>query len=687
MEFENSTNASDSPGIETHVREICHQLFLNTRMEPLSNQVARVLFRIAPDQILANTSGPEDIIRIFRARGLIPERLRAILRKTEPFDSDSEHGAAVGFAASVFPQRSLGMPDVVLTNRIQAYLGHRSHLRLSPREICASLYTDMPEKDAEQLLVDLGGLTTQDESALVVERKAGAAFYLATCHESLRHRIRAYWNEEANTVRTFRLCLPSPPSTFQKPGPSARSANWQRIQATLMQMLSGIGYVSDEVCTDLVGLEQYLTSEARKWVAPNMIPQVTQDFWEQCWERLVSGFPYFAFQASLKHWIRKCSLHHRWLPREIPYVEGKLMIATNIDGGEPGDFVRSRMKTPELPFGNESGLDEECLRWCREAYRLVRMTFYSRSPVIKAGERSDWAGANESHRKLIDELWHIMLAKAGETDFEKIPIKDLTTRHSVSESKLYTLGYRIRVRLWACMLARVHGRTNAQLMSTRRPSWCHQGGEFPFAQDRSSALAVATLARPHPLDRSLLWPFTARVFLHSAVVRAHPDPWTFQRYARELWVWLSDKDSAGGTSIFEPIGGYDVSADDTPESVRIREFGGELANMNEESEVRRRLERDLAQEKRAAKTMVARVARTSKWPAVLDTKGAQWGKLAGVHWVVPVWYLIAVEWMSREEALSRLLVDACEREDVGALADAIACIRDECKSENRTVYL
>src|SRR5205085_8806867 len=82
-----------------------------------------------------------------------------------------------------------------------------------------------------------------------------------------------------------------------------------------------------------------------------------------------------------------------------------------------------------------------------------------------------------------------------------------------------------------------------------------------------------------PPEHTLLWAFTAYLFLHPKVNKKWSDPWDFKRYVRELWHWLGEEgfDEALGCGVESNSRANNVAAS----ALAASPFDGLLAELRQ----------------------------------------------------------------------------------------------------------
>ncbi len=226
----------------------------------------------------------------------------------------------------------------------------------------------------------------------------------------------------------------------------------------------------------------------------------------------------------------------------------------------------------------------------------------------------------------------------------------------------------------------------------RRPHGARRGAEYPLANE-PGVLTVTSLAKTVSWKGTLLWPFTAHVFLHPTVDPQHPDPWTFERYVRELWWWVTDEtfDDAVQHGVDEGCRADNeavVVMQQSPFDVLLDELRSLTTEENQgtsptaqdffsaQQAVFDMLENSFAGrgflfEQQAALDRLQQLIGVGGLQTCADESLRVWRRQVANHWVVPVWYLTIVERLDEDELVSRLQVDADEVADVVDLSRAM----------------
>jgi len=634
------------------VRALCLALLPPRAAEALAVQIERVLFRVTSDEQREELRDPPDVVAAFHAKGLIPPRLLDLARTIEPEpearpadEVTLAERNALAFAASVFPQRAFQLPETALGLRVGTFLAGRAPTQQQDVSF---------EKD--RLFADLSAAESVPETVTGTEareRLIGAHLYLATCHEELIRRTLASWREDAGFLRYLRKCLPTSPSSLTRQD-RLIWPSWANVAKELGRIFPGEPAAHHELA---VIVEQMAFKEARRWLAPAVVPQGVRDFWEVLWDKLTSGFPYYAFASRFTWWWKVCLKHHRFSARDVPLDERR--------------DTRVAVTTP----GTALELAPEELRLFREGYRLVRVTFFGRADK---SSRENVAARNDRLRQALDALWYRRLESRMGEDVPRELVRDIASRFpDLTEDTINNLSFRLRIRMGAYGLARLKRLRNAEIRSARRPRDMARRGatETPFLNQPGVA-TVATLARSVPAKTTLLWAFTAHVFLHPLIEPQRPDDWTFKRYLRELWHWVTDDAFEDALRRGADAGGRaDGRALSALSTEPFQSLMRELRKQETEDALERYLEsRDFDDERRAALSLL----RGLVGPEGIETAGREflkaWRGLIESHWIVPVWYLKVMERLDDAALVSRLRVDDHEMDSVVALARAIEAV-------------
>jgi hypothetical protein len=646
-------------------------LLLGETLGPAARQVERVLRRIVPDHESVEITNPARVVAAFRAKGLVPPRLISacgrsmLMRSASPSDLTPE-SLAVCFAASVYPQRAFQMWDTGIQLRVSALLDFVSRLEVLGQGRAAfagflseRVSREVSTSEAVSWLSDLTGIgdlyATEEERQA---RERGAMLYLASCYPAFLERTYDVWAGEAEFVRYLRKNAIQT-SLCSLTGENRGYPVWSRV----LSMLSGY-FPNDDASLHQKALilEQMAWKEVGKRNLPvDLSQRLVERFWEGLWDKLTSGFPYYAFASRFSYWWGQCLQRHNWDPHRAVVLE------------ETDDM--QQLEAARWHDDATTAIDLECLRVTRENYRLVRTTFFRREDRARsAAEPESAAHENDSLREGLDALWYDRLERRleGEEKERAQSVQGIVSRFpDLGGHTINMMSHRLRLRIWATDLARVGRRTNAEILSTPRP-----GSEAGAASARQplrhvqGVLAVAPLARMIPTEHTLLWAFTAHVFLHPWLNPQRPDPWTFPRYVRELWHWVSDDAFAHSVEEAARTGSRsNVAALAAMSSPPFVDLLRDLRTFAETPQVDAYLaSRSLAAEERAAVGLVREFVddlRPERW--VEDMR--RWRRLARPYWIVPVWFLTIVEHLDRSQVLARLRPSPDEVESVVRLYD------------------
>lgn len=647
------------PDDRRHIGKICQGLKDWGIGMPFIAQIERVVCRIGHPCSLREAGSFSDIFAIFRSRALVP----AVL--LERFgESPRAQARAVCFAACIYPNRAFSLQER-LGPRIASFESALCS-PLGPIDQWRQKYPhDLDEQEMRQFLDDLCAAryvvcdTPSEREALQEERRVSAALYLLTCLPETIETILANWRDDAQLVRYIRQFLPSCPSeTAGRENVRESQVDWDQVEHDLARQAQP---VPAQIAGRAISLEKHIQRQARQrplLLERQPLPWVVSQCWGEHWDKLVSGFPYYAFRSHLARWWRQCV--GNWL-------------------------LRGQFDSPDLDTlrPHEYRVTEEELLFFREGYRLVRASFCAR------GKNAD----NESVRRIVDALWSHRLEPKIEGDAPEAVTdiyRELTEddEETVTTANLNNLSHGLNRRMWAYTLARWRRLSNEQILNIRLVT--DKGREErPFQDRRSRAgvLTVASLARMVPRQYSLLWVFTANRYLRERVDPQHPEPWSVMGYLRELWYWLT-WDLMTGIGRAAKDWWDPVSMEALPRMVEkpISSLLAGLASVELPDEVQSYLERVDVQQlipvaQSRALACCQRLMGSHGWRQHAGNPFSQWRKMAPSHWIVPVWYLTVMERLKERRLLERLQVSADERQQVIDLhrdiARSIGVLTDE----------
>jgi hypothetical protein len=647
------------------------------------------------------------LIAPFYRRGLLPERLLNLCdelrNKVESPDLPSTGATALLFSCSAYPQRAFQMEDTELRRRLTAFLANicrylAFHGDASAQTIAESFEVEgVPLPD--QLLADLCAADVPrvaDESERE-QRMAGAALYLATCHMASLARLRKVWETEGNFARFVREHkVASPPSRLS--GDFERGAafpNWLEVRAVLKEAFSPHPESHDE---QLVMLEALAWKEARKWTALRRVPERVQDFWEDIFEKLSCGFPYFAYGSRFVWWWRQCLRNYPFSRHAFetfePNTEYAASDASRLQSrGRQASLGRAPdvLKYFEVEVGKSRPqqrapqLTPEVLRVYREGYRLVRLTF---SPEQNRSV--------DVLRAALDEIWYLRIEQ--EDMDSAVQIKEITNKFAqlhLTKAQINNYSHRLRLRMWAYKLSRVDRLTCQELLDWSPAKRRSNAGAHPLKSE-TAVRAIAVIARAVLPEHTLLWAFAAKVFLQPLVRRPRNEvEWTFPRFVAELWHWIDQGLAMVENRDPSPIGSTERDRADeqrSPQQGRPRQNDRCIipfrAQVRERGELRQLVDwlsqfkdwgtftqalsqRAFEPERAAALSMVQDVVGPEGLAACsvqAICEYQQLPELSDPNWIIPVWYLAFAERLNDDQILARLRVDAGpEREEVALL--------------------
>ncbi|MGE0129099.1 MAG: hypothetical protein AB7U82_13555 [Blastocatellales bacterium] len=625
--------------------------------------------------------GADDVFTAFHKSGLVPQWLILSIQPSLaqpslaqpslancPADAAlaTAYGLAVCFAACIFPQRTL-MEITQLDLRLTAFLDFYQNLQAlqesgeRDEELTAAISqrflnfpNPMQREEFDELAAELSAVPAlyhQNEEE-VRARKNGAALYLATCYPEQIERIHARWSNEREALHSVTKDFYLPPSCVGKKIRSLASPEAFK-KASYLEYLARQS-AHNHMPPGLNGAEERLQEKVI-------------EFWETQRNKLISGFPYFSFQSNFATWWRQVLKNWDWEPWEV----------------ECG--VESLPQAPAPPPDEDEEETWEVnlttLRAWREGYRFLRLTFTR----LRAGED------HEELRRALDEFWtHRLLTVLG-GGAVTMKVQDIAKKFvNLGGNIINNLSHRLRARNQAYSRARIKRQSNndiyqRQQESRKKWAWKRPRKSEDFDKEKAATFTVASLARATLPEFTFLWAFTAQVFLRPRVDRRHAEQWRFDRYARELWHWVTDPLFAG---LIEHGARSGRQVDDIARRAMRSDgaFGGlvsELLSFQSEDGLdeylRRRDPARYAKEETAARQLIARLIGPAglcacgeeamqRWKAMMD-------QINGAHWIIPVWYVTFVERIADDNALlERLVVDKPERGPVLRLAQAMrAC--------------
>jgi hypothetical protein len=637
---------------------------------PFALQVALVLDHLLEGGIDAITEVGEVVVRFRRAKLIPPVLIELCVQRT----GEAPRGmlAALCFAASLYPRRAYQLEKAELESRGGSFFAFFSAVEAgapggSHAPAAGFEFPPFGADEVARYLSDLTGLKPDtlagDEGA---ERKAAASLYLRTCDRDLLARMYAQWREDGDFIRCLRLYFPSPPSFLARLDQSGERPEWAQVSSRLAALLPDVDRAYHERA---IILEKALWKEARRWTEAGLIFDAAQIFWERQWAKLSSGFPYYAFLCRFPHWWKQCLRRFHFSNLAQIHIEDE-----DLEAGL-GDQA-------------EHELERDSLRSLREGYRFIRTTFFAR-PESRQGPADAWR-RNEALRHVLDALWYLRLEdQLGDEDLSPLRVAEIQGRFEgeFTPALVNNLNHRLHRRLLAYRLARFNQWRNSQIRYARREMLLprragdsekkekRSGDNYPLEyplEKEPGVRTIASICRLTPPSGTLLWVYTAHVFLHSVVDAQHPDPWPLERYLTELWYWVADPlfDDAIEAGI-QAGRRADVLGKRAMVRAPFRELIAAFRKIRNVNEIRSYLAgRDLSVYSESGRDLLREVLGPGlgAW-----SEGAlrAYRRLAPQHWLIPVWYVLFVEQCHPGNVPSRLLADNDEAESIVRLAESM----------------
>jgi hypothetical protein len=368
------------------------------------------------------------------------------------------------------------------------------------------------------------------------ERYYGSIMFLSTCTPQMCDRIYSNWREHKDYVHYFTdqmLIEPSGNLSFEDRVPEESYLNkyWKDLQVKMTRdhCESPDDQITRSYITRAIELEKTLYKRISKGLSENE-KSVTWVFekvrltWEKMvFEKLLSGFPHYAYLAPFDNWWN--SNRDDWY-RELR--DERKLIRKAADVTAEGKSIYD-LDLNKISAGKLAALDE--------GYRLVRSTFFS----MKAGDNP--ISSNMVTRQALDRIWqtrieNIFFGSPGnknETIDEETGLPETTLiaiREEYPKENITNHCKRLRERIAAYILVRFRKYSDYWLDSTYLTKKDDPLGEKPGVK------AIANLARAVPESHTLLWALISRRKIHQLVDPRWKDPFSFNVVAEELWHFI-----------------------------------------------------------------------------------------------------------------------------------------------------
>lgn len=558
--------------------------------------------------------------------------LRAVVRESGQCLFKSDALFALAFAACVFPQRAHRLHDKA--ERMERFCARIHALRgdsvdwSSEDALAAVSASDAPLSEVRELLSDccaVGAAGSPEEAA---RRRLGAVLHWLTCTDETQRIMLRFWSSQATLVDALRTRCPGPYSQYR----------------------DSLSSLNAPLCTELCHLEAIARRKVGLCIPQHRVDDAVDRFWWETWERLQCGFPYFAYRSTLRTWWYACL---RW---------------TDFHGDRPTrpcirEAGRHEPVTPE-PKTIEYVEDLSLLR---EGYRVVRATFV-RNTLAQGDPRDE----QERFRQAIDDIWASRIQSLGEDVGRPAPsLREIAERHSAAlgldpKKHIEMLAHRLRLRIQAYCLARLSRLSNGAIIQYKAPRVRRNSNPYPYKGDsnkeRTTCLAIATLARTAVSEDTLFYAFAVEMAMSRIHRRKDADPWDWRRLGDEYQVWRDDPFFAARERM-DPLG----ACLQAPKSDEHKELRNRLLGGSGSGEDRRGAVEGLWEIARCLLCAACSDGASVRRP-VLDQSFV---KERYSPWFTPVVYLTWPRGMDADRLLDRLVPEPYEEPAVTALLGAI----------------
>jgi hypothetical protein len=617
-------------------------------------QIARVslfLLSRAPKRKIEDF---EDIVALFRFKRLLAARLVEFCERIHPLHLG--YNLAVPFAACVFPKRVFQMGKTEFTakfaNFLQIYYNLQSATQeeIPENEVVEELRNGdrIPPDLDRDFLVDLSGADVPSlDSKERRLRVMGAALFLSTCsQQDIQHAIEI-WRDLFGFLKVFRTWLPEPPSVLT--GMFDRDSIPSQDELRSALEISPKNPFDELHASEAVILEMMTWKEARKRIHNyrGHRREAVRAFWEGIWERLISGFPFFAFSSRLGYWWKKCLLNHPFSKWDDP---------NPYDGNVDPDTLGT---TPSPPIASDLFLlTLDFLKVLREAYRYIRSTFHA----ITGGPV-----ATERIREALDRIWFCIIEKLLSDEDPEELIREI--EEEFPDLSIPILSHRLRARVWAFVLARYLGLPSDDLRDLNVPrNFAKPDGAQTSLRTETSLDPIFALAKTVHPSETFFWAFLVHLLFKNLIVPQRQDVWSAERFFHEVWIWATDP--AVNESLQASRFGGRMGAVLSTDTI-MDEFLTELVDVKYGDDLRRYLSRsdlDSMKERFIELFWSALNPGYSFADACERIVSCRKTFKTQTHWIVPVFYLKYVEGLVIDSIVNRLVRDPDEENVVREIA-------------------
>jgi hypothetical protein len=370
---------------------------------------------------------------------------------------------ALCFAACVFPNRYSHMPRRRRIVRLTCFC--QSFLRaLAGDDIAEYVLNEVipgPHRGPKEQFLDDLAAVPWGRPPSPEERRNGVALYVSTLGSHDLERMWENWSDDADIVRFIKNELNTCPSNMCINAVTRKGDTYTLNSRAIIEDLRRRAQAYPGLNVVLIlRLEHYLwrsIERAKGFRSDSTKSQAAESMWEQLWDSLVSGFPYYDYRAHFQWWWRQASMKGEvYLPDSQPAVLDNLQ----------DDFQDNDSEGAPPPIGDDHPqITISLLRFAREGLFFVVSTFMALRPHEKGPYKNVRGLVDQIRlRRFLTHLWCFHFAPRLVDVKHSETIDVIADKHSVKVKTAHTYSRRMNQRYQAYTLARAGGWDDASIL-------------------------------------------------------------------------------------------------------------------------------------------------------------------------------------------------------------------------------
>lgn len=421
-------------------------------------QVERVLWWTAFTETRQMKDSSE-IVSLLKSKGWLPDCLLEALESYQNALSDEIdlQVVAICFSACIFPRRFYSMSSTRKNAFLQNFLasfdalldGGNPSQHVKTQKLSSKANSDVEQFIDCLVAVDWHGTEDQEE------RQIGACLYIMSCPQELLEKMWNKYLSERALLAFVKDTLNYSPSQVCVNAIDDKSMkiNWGHVRQCIADKASDYPGLNINTILNMERQSLFPKITYANWSSDPMKSQVAGHMWEHLWKRLVSGFPYYAFEASLAGWWGAAAKKIKF---EVP---GSSSLDNDSDPVQSVDIdIRISIREDEEE-DKRCEITKDLLRFAQKGFVVVLTTF-----LHKKGQKlvdAETFAQRKKTRQFISDLWTFRLIHSdddlsiepGSTVTETDTIQEIAEKHDINVNTTYADNRSLEVRYRAYTLA------------------------------------------------------------------------------------------------------------------------------------------------------------------------------------------------------------------------------------------